>query len=421
MALNGNNYPTTPASSGVAAPTMGTAQAKVASLAEYDNTEIEVVSIARGATKLLSTLISLGRQANDGKYDEIGLSEEVSVNYPTYKFKEQDLAKVVFNLSVAALAGDTTVTLTTTAGLYAGMVLRNVTTNEHVRINTVASGTTLTIARAVGTVAAAAIATTDKLLVVGTATARGAYEVGETYAAAVDVTNYFQKHLTTVSLTDEDILKNGGPVFKVDRFIKDKAIEHMLGLERIALFGQKFSGTDVNGNPFYSAEGVIQFAKRGWTDDISSGLSRTTLEYALANPMRYTKNGIAEKIVLCGSKAKAVISNLFEGRLNVTDIKNIDLRLDTVETNGGKYMFIDHPMLDADSGYEGHIIVLDPRFLKVVYPSGKDLQGAAINGKTKFTFDAASSHGAFIQKGSWSTYLTFANQNANSAAIFKIV
>jgi len=48
-------------------------------------------------------------------------------------------------------------------------------------------------------------------------------------------------------------------------------------------------------------EGVIENCKRGWSNDISASLTRITLEEALTNPLKYTKDGSYKKIVLCGT------------------------------------------------------------------------------------------------------------------------
>jgi|GEM_PF-6723666 hypothetical protein len=78
---------------------------------------------------------------------------------------------------------------------------------------------------------------------------------------------------------------------------------------------------------------MIENAKRGWTNDISGALSRTTLEEALQAPLKYTKDGSFKKIVICGSKVRSAIGTLFEDRLQTTQIKDIDLTFDSIKIN----------------------------------------------------------------------------------------
>ena len=60
-------------------------------------------------------------------------------------------------INASQLAGDTTLTVVSTTNILPGMILRNQTTGEEFIINTVASGTSITVTRAVGTVAAASM------------------------------------------------------------------------------------------------------------------------------------------------------------------------------------------------------------------------------------------------------------------------
>ena len=58
--------------------------------------------------------------------------------------------------------------------------------------------------------------------------------------------------------------------------------------------------------------GILEFIEEGWTDDISGSLSKTTFEKALAAPLRYTKDGRAEKYCFLGSDVFPVISGLYD-------------------------------------------------------------------------------------------------------------
>ena len=64
MALNTNGYPTTPESTNVPARVNATQAAAQSSFEEYNNSELEVISIAKGRTPFMHTLINLGRGLN---------------------------------------------------------------------------------------------------------------------------------------------------------------------------------------------------------------------------------------------------------------------------------------------------------------------------------------------------------------------
>jgi len=421
MTLNANEYPIAPLSSAGAVPTSTTQAAQYTSFEVYNNSEIEVISTARGATPFLSTLIGMGRQKNGGQFDQIGLTEQVSTNFPMFTWKEEGEQKEIYISDATHNAAAVNITVVSTVGLIEGNIVRNVTTNEQLRVSSITSATVFVAQRAVGTKTAEAINPLDKIQVISTAVSRGIASVDTIGVAAVDKFNYFQKFVTTVSTDDFDNFSNKvKDKNSMAIFMKDRAIVHARELEKQFLFGQKKSGTDANGKSYYTAEGAIEFAKRGWTHDISSSLTRGTLEEVLSYPLRYTKNGSSMKIALCGTKVKAKLSELFEGRLMVGQIKDIDLKFETIDFGTGSYTFIYHPMMDENSGYDKHMVVIDPAFMKVVYPSGNQMSGVGVNGKTTFVLNNSMNTRVY-QEGSYFTYATLANANSDSAGVFKVV
>jgi len=386
----------------------------------YNNTELEVVSIARGRTPFMHTLINLGRGLNWGNYKDFGFNEKLSSNFPIYKWMERDEANDIFSFNAIATAAATTVVLASTSGLYAGLVIRNIVTNEQLRIVSVTNATTIVVERWVGTIVAAPIALGQGMQVLSSASTKGQATLSAFWVANQNRDNFFQKFLTTFTQTDFDNL-----AYKVkwgEDIIAEKTIQHALEIEKAALFGQKKASTDpVTGQPYYTMEWVIENCKRGWTNDISAALTRTTLEEALTNPLKYTKDGSYKKIVLCGTWVKSAISALFTQTLAVTQIKDVDLRFESLRINQGEFIFIEHPLLDANTGYNGVMFVIDPSFCKVVYPEGKDMiKNAGMNGKTKFVMNTATNNFA-NSEASLVTYLTMENSNSNAFAAIRVI
>lgn len=419
-ALDSAGYPTTPESTNVPARANTTQDAAMTSFEEYNNAELEVISIAKGRTPFMHTLINLGRGLNGWNYKDFGFNEKVSTNFPEYKWKERDEANDIFEFNAIATSGATTVVLTSTAWLYAGLVIRNIVTNEQMRVVSITNATDIVVERWVGTVAAAAIAVGEGMQVVSSASTKGQASLSAFWVANQNRSNYFQKFLTTFSQDDFDNL-----AFKIkgwEDIIAEKTIQHALELEKAALFGQKKASTDpVTWKAYYTMEWVIENCKRGWTNDISASLTRITLEEALTNPLKYTKDGSYKKIVLCGTGVKSAISNLFDSRLQVTDIKDVDLRFESLRINQGEFIFVEHPLLDADTWYDGIMFVIDPSFCKVVYPEGKDMiKNAGMNGKTRFVMNDAVNNFA-NSEASLVTYMSMENSNSNAFAAIKVI
>jgi len=344
----------------------------------------------------------------------------MSTNFPEHKWKERDEFNDFFDVNADALVGDTTLTLVSTAGLYGGLLVRNTVTNEQMRVVSITSSTQIVVERSVGTVAAAAItAATDNLIVLSSASEKGQSSLNAFHVANQSRSNYFQKFLTTFSIEDFDVLSfkiNGG-----EDIITEKSVQHALEIEKAMLFGQKATSTDpVSGKAYYTMEGLIENTKRGWTNDISGALSRSTLEEALQNPLKYTKDGSYKKMVVCGSKVRSAISALFESRLQVNQIKDVDLTYESLRINQGEFIFVDHPMLDAASGYEDIAFVVDPSFLKVVYPTGTNpIDNAGMNGKTRMVMNDSTKTFAYVE-ASLVTYMTLEASNSNAFAAIKI-
>ncbi len=412
-------YPTTPESTSVPARANTTQAAAQASFAIYNNAELEVISIAKWRTPFLHTLINLGRWLNGWNYKDFWFNEIMSTNFPEYKWKERDEANDIFEFNGTANSSATTVVLVSTAWLYAGLIIRNVVTNEQMRITSITNTTDIVVQRWIGTVAAAAIAAGQWMQVLSSASSKWQASLASFWVANQDRSNYFQKFLTTFTQDDFDWF-----TYKLkwwEALVAEKTIQHALEIEKAALFGQKKSSTDANGKAYYTMEWVIENCKRGWTNDISSTLTRITLEEALASPLKYTKDGSYTKIVLCGTGVKSAISALFEQRLNVSQITDVDLTFESLRINQWKFIFVEHPLLDADTWYNWVMFVIDPSFCKVVYPDGKDvIKNAWMNWKTKLVMNDAENNFANTE-ASLVTYMTMENSNSNAFAAIKVI
>ena len=380
---------------------------------------MKVGQAAMGSNSFLAVLLGIGRSLAGGNYDVQGVSEKTITNYPKHSFKEIDDILRTYTVNGAIANGViTTIVLDTTVGLQAGDLLRNTTTNERLRITSVTNATTIEAARGFGSIAGAAIA--DNAVVIFEGNAMGTSTASRTGfgVVAVDKDNYIQKFVETCQITDADSMSNKVTTQFVKDLMSERLVKHGRDLEYAAVFGQKVSvATDAAGNAVYATEGALQTALRGWTGDISAGLTNEILERELSRPFQY---GSSTKIGLCGRKAKAKIRSLFENRINVSNNETISLKFSQIDMNSGTLILVDHLLMDADSGYDSHIIIVDPSTFKVVYPSGTDLEGNKINGKTQFIMNTAESTFG-LQKGDYRTYLGFENSNANAMGCFKVV
>lgn len=409
-----------PATTTQTIPAAVTPAAGALSLSVFNNSEIEAYEIGKlgiGANNFMSTLLDIGAQLGGGKYNNQNIAESMTTNYPEIKFKEIDTVTRAYTLGANVLVGDSSITLNSTVGLQEGDILRVVTTNEHVRINSVTSGTVVAVSRAFGTIAATAASSGADVVFIGSAVATGVAFRTAYASQATDKVNYIQKFTTAVQITDEDKLSNKVTAQSnfVNRMMQERLQFHMHSIEHVALFGQKKSTTDGSGRTLYATEGVLQTALRGWTGDISSGLSKTTMERELSRPFQYSSSGI--KIALLGSEARATLRGLFDSQVQTTSIMNSEMKFSTIEMNSGKLVLVDHPFLDTLSGYSKYGIIVDPELFNVVYPQGAGFEDK-MDGKTTFRLDPTSTYA--LERGEYTTYLGFKNINANAHGVFKI-
>ncbi len=109
-----------PSTTATSPSAQGTAAAAAASLAVYNNNEIDLIEVGiggAGVNSMFATLLTLQKQLAGGTYGDAGLEETVITNYPSISFKEIDSILRNLSLGANALIGDTTITLASTTGL----------------------------------------------------------------------------------------------------------------------------------------------------------------------------------------------------------------------------------------------------------------------------------------------------------------
>ena len=253
------------------------------------------------------------------------------------------------------LVGATTLTVDAYTDVVPGDLLQNERTGEIMLVNTTPSNTSVTVTRAVGTVAAAAINAADKLRTIG-----NAFEEGSTRPSAVAI-------LAERYVNNTQIFRNSWAVTKTAAAIpqiagagyvseskQDCAALHAMAIEKALFFGQKFMGTK-NGQPFHTMEGIvarITAAASGNITTLGSTTNWTQLEAAL-DPVLQTvtdPKGGNIRTMFVGGTARRVLHNI--ARLNssyqITTMETAwGLQLDTIRTPRGTFEIIEHPLFNA--------------------------------------------------------------------------
>ncbi len=284
------------------------------------------------------------------------------------------------------LSTDTTWTLTSTANLLPGMLLQVDTTKEVVLINSVISATQVTVARGMGTVAAAAVGASVFAYQIG-----NAYEEGSTRPAPqtiipVRVTNFTQIFRNSWAVTGSAAATQviaGDTVVAENR--QDCAAFHAADIEKALFFGQKLASTR-NGKPYRQMDGLI---------NIVGNLTYYPSSYSVANvftaggttnytqlqgfldPMfnQTTDPKVAnERVLFVGGQARRVLNEI--GRLNGTYFisdgqTSYGLQFSSFKIARGTLKMIEHPLFNTNPSWSKMAVAVDLTTFRLAYLNGR--------------------------------------------------
>ena len=271
-------------------------------------------------------------------------------------------SKTMIFPSVTSTAGDlvgaTTLTVDAYTDIVPGDLILNERTGEVILVTATPTTTTLTVQRAVGTVAAAAINAADVMRTVGNAFEEGSVRPSAVAIIAARYINNTQifRNSWAVTKTAAAIPQIAGSGY-VSESKQDCAALHAMAIEKALFFGQKFMGTR-NGQPFHTMEGLVarvNAAASGNVTTLGSTTNWTQFEAALDKTLETVTDpkGGNIRTVFVGGTARRVIHNI--ARLNstyqiTTNETGWGLQIDTIRTPRGTFEMIEHPLFNAYGG-----------------------------------------------------------------------
>lgn len=253
------------------------------------------------------------------------------------------------------LIGDTLFTGVNTANLLQGMIMRVDTTGENVIVNAVLGPTQISVQRAVGTIAAAAIGASVNLFMVGNAYEEGSLRPSALAINPVRITNFTQIFRNTWALADSvraTQMIAGDTNVAENR--QDCAAFHAADIEKALFWGQKFIGSR-NGQAFHTMDGLINIISANAAANVTTLGGTTTytqLEAALDPCFNVATNPQVanERILFVGGVAHRVLNNV--GRLNGTYFisdgqTSYGLQFGSFKIARGTFRIIEHPLFNA--------------------------------------------------------------------------
>ena len=325
------------------------------------------------------------------------------------------------NLDAAVADGAaTTFTVASTANIVPGMILRAQSTGECVIVNTVPSGTSITVTRGVGTVAAAAIANDVNLYQVGNAFEEGSTRPTALSIQAVRVTNYTQIFRNSWALTDT---ARATQVIAGDTNVSESRSEcaafHAVDMEKAIFFSQKYSGTR-NSQPFRTMDGLVNQVTVNAAANVNTAgatTNYTQLEALLDVCFNtVTDPKVAnERVLFCGGAAKRVLNNI--GRLNgtyqlVDGQTSYGLQFSSFKTSRGTFRMIEHPLFNSNTDWAKMAVAVDLSSFNLAYLGDRKTVSSEYG-----TSGQAIENGVDAVGGSLTTELTCLVKNPAANAI----
>lgn len=289
------------------------------------------------------------------------------------------------------LAGDTVFTVASTSGLTPKMVLYNTRTKENMRIITVDSATQITVTRAFGRVAAAAINNADKLICIGTAFEEGSGRPIARGLVTVYVSNFTQIFRNAWALTDTARAYYTELGFdNVAENKEDCMLLHGVDIESTLFFGQ--AKMDTSGTtPLHSTQGIIDAMEQYAPNNVNTAAATTSYDQlvALQEPAyQYSSNlGMGkERTFFGGATAIKVLTDI--GRksgqvyIELSDT-TFGMQFTRFRFYKGAINMIEHSLFNGLADMSGLGVTLDLPSIKLAYMSGRDTRPEEYGGTGK--------------------------------------
>lgn len=262
------------------------------------------------------------------------------------------------NMGAGAGTGVTSLTVDNGAYFQVGNLVKNVRTDEVIRVTNVV-GNVLTVTRGyVGS--AAAMVDNDWLLNLSTAEMEGDNSPEAQATLKVERTNYVQIVKTPVHITETLKAVDHYHGDELDYQRKKAGEAHARRWEEILFHGRKKEDTSTGAKPIRAAGGIDEHISTNVLD-ANGTLTQSEFDDWIGDCFRYSvKPGRNSKLLFASRNVINTINSWGSGKLVMNGVASQTYGMDisTYVTGFGKLSVIYHPLLE--SGYEGYAYLVDP-------------------------------------------------------------
>lgn len=253
------------------------------------------------------------------------------------------------------------IVVTDIAGYRKNDKIINNRTNEVYLITDITELTdTLTVVRGYGSTAAASILADDYLIHLHNANALGSDTVVAKATKPAFIENYCQIFKTSVSVDKSSAKHNlrvGVDERARQRFLRGQ--EHVAGIERAFLFGQKKKDSTTFNKVAYSTGGVFEFITTNVETDSNGTLTQTEFIDFVENTA--FAHGSTEKVALVGTTILQAISKWYSDRLYLEPtFQQLGVQVLTYVSPSGKKLYLkSHELFKKIPSLKGTMLTLD--------------------------------------------------------------
>ena len=253
-----------------------------------------------------------------------------------------------------------------------GDVVRNSRTSENFLVTALTS-TALTVTRAFGTVAAAAMNSGDGLFIIGNVNEENASARNVNATRSTERLNYTQIFKTTIAVSNTEKAANlyGGKDLPYQR--AKKGTEHALDIERAFWFGQYYSDTTgTQGHPRRETGGIDDFITSGssYVQNQGGPLTAPDMNTFLREGFTY---GNSTKMLFAGGVVLQAINEIARGQiLTKTGDTTYGVRISEWQTAFGIVNIVHNPLFVEE--YATSAYLLDMECFRYRFMEGRDTQ-----------------------------------------------
>lgn len=326
---------------------------------------------------LVTLLTNVGKVWDGKAWTGAGIMKAATGN-PEFKWFEDVYGGRYARTTNAETSGSTTIEVSGAGSSSAyiftvGDIVRNSRTGENFLVTAIASATSLTVTRAFGSVAAAAMNSGDGLFIIGNVNEEnsGARNVNAT--RSTPQSNYTQIFKTSIAVSNTEKAANlyGGKDLPYQR--AKKGTEHALDIERAFWFGQaKYDVTGTQGHPRRQTGGVDEFITAGnsYVQNQGGPLTAPDMNTFLREGFTY---GNSTKMLFAGGIVLQAINEIARGQiLTKTGDTTYGVRISEWQTPFGIVNIVHNPLFVEELA--GQAYLLDMECFRYRFMEGRDTQ-----------------------------------------------